>query len=102
MSVIQSNQIRHNYQWVILRGYVDRALGTLLKGERVALYKTTRVVVRKGFIDPYRRLVTSRDSKPHKRSSPLYAADVSCMTAALLAPPSDDSVSSALSIQVIL
>ena len=59
------------------------------------VYETTRVVTRKGFIVAYRRLVTSEETKPREEATPIHIADVARMTAALLAPPLDDSVRSA-------
>ena len=61
---------------------------------------TTRVTVRKGYIMAYRQLVTTADSKPQEKSTPIHVADVARMTAALQnSPPhpSDNSVSSAIS-----
>jgi hypothetical protein len=59
------------------------------------VYETTRVVTRKGFIVAFRRLVTSEETKPREEATPIHIADVARMTAALLAPPLDDSVSRA-------
>jgi hypothetical protein len=59
------------------------------------VYETTRVVTRKGFFVAFRRLVTSEETKPREEATPIHIADVARMTAALLAPPLDDSVSRA-------
>ena len=67
-----------------------------LDDEDGLVYETMRVVVERGFIVAYGRLVTSGDSKPRKEDTPTRVADVACMTAALCPAPTDDSVSSAI------
>ena len=62
------------------------------------VYSTTRVVVRKGFIVAYRKLVTQGEPQPREEATPIHVADVVRMSAALLHAPSvDDSVSPAAS-----
>jgi hypothetical protein len=53
------------------------------------------VVVRKGFIVAFRRLVTSAGIQPREESTLVHVADTARMTAALHPPPFDDSVSRA-------
>ena len=67
-----------------------------LDDEDGLMYETTRVVVQRGFLVAYRRLVTSGDSKPCEEATPIHVADVARMTAALRSTPGDDSVSSAI------
>ena len=56
------------------------------------------MVVQKGFIVAYRRLITAGDNKPREEATPIHVADVARMTADLqTSPPTDDSVSRALS-----
>ena len=62
------------------------------------VYETTRVVVQRGFLVAYRRLVTSGDNKPREEATPIHVADVARITAALRSTPGDDSVSSAIQI----
>ena len=77
--------------------YLQFSVGSKhLDDEDDLVYETTRVVVLKGFIVAYRRLVTSGDSKPCEEAAPIYVSDVARMTVVLLAPPSDDSVYSAI------
>jgi hypothetical protein len=62
------------------------------------VYNTTRVVVRKGFIVAYRRLITPGEPQPREEATPIHVADVVRMSAALLHAPSViDSVSPAAS-----
>lgn len=67
-----------------------------LDDEDGLLYETTRVVVQKGFIVAYRRLVTSAGVKPREETTPIHIADVARMTATLQCPSPDDSVQRAL------
>ncbi len=76
--------------------HYDFLVGTKhIDDEDGLVYETTRVVVRKGFIVAFRRLVTSAGAQPREEATPIHVADVARMTAALQAPPLDDSVSRA-------
>ena len=44
------------------------------------VYETIRVVVRKGFVVPFRQLVTSSGVKSREDATPIHVADVVCMT----------------------
>jgi hypothetical protein len=76
-----------DYQYLIGQHHLDDEDGLV--------YETTRVVVRKGFIVAYRRLITSGEFKPREESTPIHIADIVRMTAALQSTPIDDSVSPA-------
>jgi hypothetical protein len=67
-----------------------------LDDEDGLLYETTRVVVQKGVIVAYRRLVTSAGVKPREETTPIHIADVARMTATLQCPSPEDSVQRAL------
>jgi hypothetical protein len=61
----------------------DYLMGTHhIDDEDGLVYETTRVVVRKGFIVAYRRLVTPGERKPREEATPTHVADVARMTAA--------------------
>jgi hypothetical protein len=76
--------------------HYDFLVGTKhIDDEDGLVYQTTRVVVRKGFIVAFRRLATSAGVQPREESTPIHIADVARMTAALHAPPIDDSVTRA-------
>jgi hypothetical protein len=72
------------------------AQSTNIDDEDGLVYEITRVVVRKGFIVAFRRLIVTFDgAQPREESTPIHVADVARMTAALHAPPIDDSVTRA-------
>ena len=76
--------------------HYDYLVGTEhIDDEDGMVFQTTRVVVRKGLIVAFRRLVTSAGDQPREESTPIHMADVARMTAALHAPPIDDSVTRA-------
>jgi hypothetical protein len=71
--------------------HYDFLVGTKhIDDEDGLVYQTTRVVVRKGFIVDFRRLVTSAGVQPREESTPIHVADVARMTAVLHAPPIDE------------
>jgi hypothetical protein len=77
-----------HYDFLVGTKYIDDEDGLV--------YEITRVVVRKGFIVAFRRLVVTFDgAQPREESTPIHVADVDRMTAALHAPPIDDSVTRA-------
>jgi hypothetical protein len=63
-----------------------------LDDEDGLVYETTRVVVRKGYIVAFRRLVTDSELKPREEATPIHIADIVRMTMDLRPPPSADSV----------
>jgi len=76
--------------------HYDFLVGTThIDDEDGLVYETTRVVVRKGFIVAFRRLVTEDGIKTREEATPIHIADIARMTADLHAPPIDDSVSRA-------
>jgi hypothetical protein len=68
-----------DYQFLVGTQHIDDEDGLV--------YETTRVVVRKGYIVAFRRLVTSGEVQPREESTPIHIADVARMTAALQSPP---------------
>ena len=63
-----------------------------LDDEDGLMYMTTRVVVSRGFIVAYRRLLnTTTGARPREEKVPIHIADVVRMTAALDSPPLIDS-----------
>jgi hypothetical protein len=87
IKVAPDSQRLEDYDYLVGTNHIDDEDGLV--------YETTRVVVRKGFIVAYRRLLTSGEQKPREEATPLHVADVARMTAALHVPRIDDSVSSA-------
>ena len=87
IEVAPDSQRLEDYDYLVGTHHIDDEDGLV--------YETTRVVVRKGFIVAYRRLVTSGERKPREEATPIHVADVVRMTAALHVPRIDDSVSSA-------
>ena len=63
-----------------------------LDDEDGLVYETTRVVVRKGYIVAFRRLVTDSELKPREEATPIHIANIVSMTLDLQPPPSADSV----------
>jgi hypothetical protein len=87
IEVASNLQDPSHYNFLVGRKHIDDEDGLV--------YETAHVVVRKGFIVAFLRQVTSAGVHPREEITPIHVADVARMTAALHAPPIDDSVTRA-------
>jgi hypothetical protein len=75
IEVVSNPQDPSHYDFLVGTKHIDDEDGLV--------YQTARVVVRKGFIVAFRRLVTSAGVQPREESTLIHVTDVARMTAAV-------------------